>query len=237
MKSTQLSYLASYMSYLVAQIYKYHVLYVLIVAAINVGYISGLQCGRKLDLYDYESCKVFWDCTSEGLLQSLNKTVNRQDFDKLRIEEIGHTPMWLRIQSDKLYCVNHPGFQRQSYRIKIYRAAHYINRLNRILRQRKLRVVDGTEWWTHHSDWVKVTTGRIIPPVFSVSGAVGYADIAGIPFMSFSDKISYLENTAFRQLEKQNQYRGNWDGRKKAAFFRGSLSDCARAVNRLVKPE
>ncbi|CAL6327878.1 unnamed protein product [Bathycoccus prasinos] len=191
--------------------------------------IFGFQCGSSVELYDHESCEAFWNCTAEDLLQSTNETVSRQDFGRLQIEEIGHTPLWLRVVSNKLHCVIHPDFQIKRYRLKIYRAAHYINRLNRLLRQGKLRVADGTEWWTHHSDWVKVRAGRVAPPVFSVSGAAGYADIAGIPFMSFSDKTSYLENIAFRRLGKQ--HRGTWESRREAAFFRGSLSDCADAVN------
>jgi len=209
----------------------YFILAVLAAVAFRAGDIFGFQCGSSVNLYDDESCKAFWHCTAEGLLQFMNKTVSRQDFDRLHIEEIGHTPMWLRIVSDKLYCVNHPNFKRKRYRVKIYRAAHYINRLNRLLRQGKLRVADGTEWWTHHSDWVKVPVGRVTPPVFSVSGAVGYADIAGIPFMSFSDKISYFENIAFAQLGKETKFLSNWEHRKEAAFFRGSLSDCANAVS------
>ena len=200
--------------------------------ASNIGYISGFKCDSRVELYDYDSCKMFWNCTSDSLLQSINKTLSRQEFGKLQIEQIGHTPMWLRIQSDKLYCVSHPDFKEKSYRIKIYRAAHYINRLNRLLSQRKLVVSNGTEWWTHHSDWVKVPAGSTTVPIFSVSGAVGYSDIAGIPFMSFSDKISSLENSAFRRLKKQTKLYGSWDHRKEAAFFRGALSDCGGAVNR-----
>lgn len=204
----------------------------LIVSTLNVVCISSNECGSVVDLYDDRSCKVFWRCTSERLLQSVNKTVNRQDFEKLKIEEIGHTPMWLRINSDKLFCVTHPGFQIKSYRIKVYRAAHYINRLNRLLRQGKLRVADGTEWWTHHSDWVKVPQGRISPPVFSVSGASHYSDIAGIPFMSFSDKISSSENDAFLRLKKRHKFHFSWDHRKGSVFFRGALSDCAFAADK-----
>lgn len=190
----------------------------------------GFQCGSGVDSYDYQSCKKFWNCTAEGLLHSMNKTVSRRDFGGLQIEKIGHTPMWLRVVSGKLHCVIHPDFRRKRYRMKIYRAAHYINRLNRVLRQEKLRVDDGTEWWTHHSDWVKVRHGEIVPPVFSVAGAVGYADIAGIPFMSFSDKVSYFENIAFSRLEEETKFRRSWKDRKEVAFFRGSLSDCSNAV-------
>ena len=206
---------------------KYH--FSLIVIAFKAGNIFGVQCEISAELRDHGSCKAFWDCTAEDLLRPMNKSVSRQDFGRLHIEEIGHTPMWLRVVSHKLHCVVHPDFQIERYRLKIYRAAHYINRLNRILREGKLKVAEGTEWWTHHSDWVKVPAGRTIPPVFSVSGAAGYADIAGIPFMSFSDKVSYLENIAFRRLEEK--LRGTWENRKEVAFFRGSLSDCADAVN------
>ena len=173
--------------------------------------IFGFQCESNTDLYDNESCKAFWHCTAEGLLQSMNRTVSRQDFGKLEIEQIGHTPMWLRIVSGKLHCVVHPNFQVKRYRMKVYRAAHYINRLNRLLRQSKLKVADGTEWWTHHSDWVKVRAGLNAPPVFSVSGSVGYTDIAGIPFMSFSDKISSFEitSTVLESSENNNSILGD----------------------------
>lgn len=185
----------------------------------NFGHISGFSCGSKVDTYDYASCKVFWNCTAVDLLHSVNKTINRREFGKLQIETIGHTPMWLRIRENRLYCVVHPNFQRKNYRMKIYRASHYINRLNRLLVQKKLRVADGTEWWTHHSDWVKVPAGQLAPPVFSVSGAAGYADIPAIPFMSFSDKISYLENRAFQRIEANTRIHSHWYHKKEAAFF------------------
>ena len=202
---------------------------VLVLAATNFSFILSFR-GSKVDLYDYESCKDFWNATADSLLQTTRNT-SRQDFGKMQIEKIGHTPMWLRIQANKLHCVVHPSFQVKRYRMKIYRAAHYISRLNRLLRQSKLKVADGTEWWTHHSDWTKVRAGEIKIPVFSVSGGTGFTDIAGIPFMSFSDKISQLENTAFHQEEKNNGFPSNWDHRKGAAFFHGTLSDCAKAVN------
>ena len=204
--------------------------FLLLVMLNQLGYISSFHCRSSVELYDLENCKRFWNCTSERLLLSVNKTISRQDFGNLQIERIGHTPMWLRIQSNKLYCVIHPRFQRNRYRLKIYRAAHYISRLNRLISQGKLKVADGTEWWTHHSDWVKVPTGINEPPVFSVSGAAGYADIAGIPFMSFSDKISHMENIAFQKLGKQTKSSDSWGYKKEAAFFRGALSDCATAV-------
>lgn len=204
----------------------------IICAICNLRMLNAIsQCESVQDLYDEEACKSFWDCTSVGLLYSVNRTVNRESFGALDIEKIGHTPLWLRIHLNKLHCVIHPGFRRKRYRIKIYRAAHYINRLNRILRQRKLNLTNGIEWWTHHSDLVKVSVSSNFPPVFSVSGAPGFADIAGIPFMSFSDKLSALENNAFQRLEADHNNYLSWNGRKRSAFFRGALSDCASAVN------
>ena len=188
-----------------------------------------LQCDMEQDLYSSSNCKMYWECTAEKLLLPLNKTILRENFARLALNKIGHTPMWLRIHSNKLYCVVHPDFRRSEYRLKIYRATHYIARLNRILNQGKLSLQNGTDWWSHHSDWVKVPTGSNYPPVFSVSGAPGFDDIAGIPFMSFSDRISVIENAAFQRLKGYSKY--DWKNKKPAGFFHGSLSDCGRAVN------
>mmetsp|Transcript_2044 Transcript_2044/g.6529 ORF Transcript_2044/g.6529 Transcript_2044/m.6529 type:complete len:402 (-) Transcript_2044:2268-3473(-) len=182
---------------------------------------------------DYENgqnCKIFWDCSADGLLRSLKEAggAHRSKFQDLDINTIGHTPMWLRIRKNKLHCVVHPNFRVKNYRMKIYRAMHYIIRLNRILKPSnpsKLRIPDDTEWWSHHSDMVRVPVESKFPPVFAVSGAQTFADIPGIPFMSFSDKISIRENSAF---ERGNDL--DWGKKKDSAFFRGSLSDC-KGVN------
>ena len=198
-------------------------------------------CGRAMpcknsvidvDVYSKYNCRAFWDCTTNELLASLNQTVRRESLSHLKIEKIGHTPIWIRIRSNKLHCVIHPDFDRKRYRIKIYRAAHYIARLNRILRQGKLKVLDDTEWWSHHSDFVKVPSGSNFPPVFSVSGAPGFEDIPGIPFMSFSDKISQKENIAFERNEMRSKSGGIRRMRESKAFFRGSMSDCSLAVQK-----
>lgn len=185
-------------------------------------------CGRAMpcknsvidvDVYSKYNCRAFWDCTTNELLASLNQTVRRESLSHLKIEKIGHTPIWIRIRSNKLHCVIHPDFDRKRYRIKIYRAAHYIARLNRILRQGKLKVLDDTEWWSHHSDFVKVPSGSNFPPVFSVSGAPGFEDIPGIPFMSFSDKIFQKENIAFERNEMRSKSGGIRRMRESKAFF------------------
>lgn len=200
--------------------------------ALGISYILGARsdCSKVVGKYEKVSCRWYWDCTSDGLLHSVERIIDRANFDNFKIEHIGHTPLWLRVQSGTLYCVIHPEFNYEKYRIKIYRAAHYIARLNRVLHEGKLRVPNGTEWWTHHSDWVKVPSLGKFPPVFSISGAPGFADIAGIPFMSFSDKTSALENIAFRQLEANQKFHSNWSQKKVAAFFRGSLSDCTTSI-------
>jgi len=195
-------------------------------------YCSSSDCKSVEDTYDAESCKLFWDCTSKGLLRPVNRSIFRESLGELDIEKIGHTPLWLRIHSGKLYCVVHPGFVKKKYRVKIYRAAHYINRLNRVLSQRKFWIPSGTEWWTHYSDLVKVAPDNTSPPIFATSGAHGSADIAGIPFMSFSDKKSQHENRAFQKLEKDPTFYSNWAKKKKVAYFRGALSDCADAVSK-----
>lgn len=198
-------------------------------------------CGRgtpcknsviDVSVYSKSNCRAFWDCTTNELLAPLNQTVKRESLSHLKIEKIGHTPMWIRIRSNKLHCVIHPDFDRKRYRIKIYRAAHYIARLNRILRQGKPKVLDDTEWWSHHSDFVKVPSGSNFPPVFSVSGAPGFEDIAGIPFMSFSDQISQKENIAFELISSRSKSDGIGRMRESKAFFRGSLSDCSLAVQK-----
>ena len=193
---------------------------------------SSSDCKSVKDIYDAESCRMFWDCTSKGLLGPVNRSIFRESLGELDIEKIGHTPLWLRIHSGKLHCVVHPGFVKKKYRLKIYRAAHYINRLNRVLSRRKLRIPNGTEWWTHQSDCVKVAPDDTSPPIFSTSGSHGTADIAGIPFMSFSDEKSQLENHAFQKLEEDTTFYRNWAKKKKVAYFRGALSDCANAVKK-----
>ena len=68
--------------------------------------------------------------------------------------------------------------------------------------------------------------------MFSVSGAPGFEDIAGIPFMSFSDKVSKRENIAFERIEMHTKSSGTNRTREATAFFRGALSDCGFAVNK-----
>ena len=193
---------------------------------------ASFDCKTVEDIYDAESCKKFWDCTSKGLLQQMNRSISRESLGELDIDEIGHTPLWLKIHSGRLHCVIHPGFSKKKYRLKIYRAAHYINRLNRIQSQRKLQIPSGTEWWTHQSDWVKVALNSTLPPIFATSGSHETADIAGIPFMSFSDEKSQIENRAFQKLEEDPTFYSNWTKKKNVAYFRGALSDCTNAVSK-----
>ncbi|CAL6331563.1 unnamed protein product [Bathycoccus prasinos] len=92
-----------------------------------------------------------------------------------------------------------------------------------------------TEWWSHQSDWVKIPLGADLPPVFSISGMKGYADLAGIPFMSFTDKIAEKENRKFEIFDKQfsseSAFHEAWRRKKGVIYFRGGLTDCEKAAN------
>ncbi|CAL6335047.1 unnamed protein product [Bathycoccus prasinos] len=111
---------------------------------------------------------------------------------------------------------------------------HYINRINRILRENG-NIPDYTEWWSHQSDWVKVPENLDFPPVFSTAGAKGYADIPGIPFMSFSDKKEIGETVEFDRVwnKNENNFSRSWAKRRSSAFFYGALSDCGLAISKL----
>jgi len=186
------------------------------------------SCNTVLD--DYETnCEIYWNHTAFKLLNSWKGGIKRELFEDFEITKLGHTPMWLRILQGKLFCVQLRVPRNTVLRMKMYRALHYINRVNRILKLYDLP--SGIEWWSHYSDWVKVPEYSKFPPVFSISGASGYQDIAGIPFMSFSDRIAELEERAFRNLIKLDEvFVSRWSQRKELAYFRGTLSDCSDAV-------
>jgi len=195
--------------------------------------ICGVALEREIKVYTPESCRQYWACIADILLQNWHGGVSRSKFVTADLNELGHTPMWLRIKDGKLYCVRIIA-EKRKLRLKIYRALHYINRLNRILRGKGIiKIPDDTEWWTHHSDMVKISSEKShLPPVFSVSGAKEYLDIPGIPFMSFSDSIYKRESSIFND-ESQMSYdtfRRIWKRKKNAAYFHGSLSDCGEAV-------
>ena len=191
-----------------------------------------------VDLYTTKSCEAYWDCTVELLLQKwaadtqrTTTNIPRSSLKEIDINQIGHTPMLLRIENGRLFCVRHPHIvrNRSKLRMKIYRALHYINRINRILERGVNPIPNGTEWWTQHSDLGKMALGITSPPIFSVSGGSGFADIAGIPFMSFSDKKAVSENLAIENIKRRNYGLSShelWERRRNTAFFRGSLSDC-----------
>ena len=63
---------------------------------------------------------------------------------------LGHTPMWLRVVRGKLHCVIDPRFATDTLRLKPYRARHYVQRVNAILKAGK-KLPENLEWWTHHS--------------------------------------------------------------------------------------
>ena len=178
--------------------------------------------------YDDDSCKVYWKCSVENLLLSWSKKnqgFHRSDLANLNAQDLEHTPMWLRVIEDKLYCVKSRSLQGKNLTLKVYRARHYVNRLNRILGEVG-RIPNMTEWWTHHADRAKVKIDAFPFPIFSVAGAPGRADIAGIPFMSFSDSLSKSEDRFFGAYSK---FQMPWKKRVSSAFFRGALSDCGVA--------
>ncbi|CAL6334477.1 unnamed protein product [Bathycoccus prasinos] len=200
--------------------------------------INGSPC-PVVDHYTTRSCKAYWDCTAQLLLEKwaidaqwTTYNISRSSLEDLDINQIGHTPMWLRIVDGKLFCVRHPHLRRNKVklRMKMYRALHYINRINRILIKGTNSIPHGTEWWTQHSDLAKMPRRNTLPPVFSVSSSSDFADIAGIPFMSFSDKKAMSENLV-RQDNKLSSH-DSWESRKGTAFFRGALSDCQLSIQK-----
>lgn len=187
-------------------------------------------CSLPQGIYNRESCEMHWKCTIEDLLKfwlEKNGAIDRMRLSEINLEYVSHTPMWLRIHEGKLYCVKHPSLpQREHLRLKPYRARHYVNRLNRILKSNVEKIPHGTEWWTHHSDIIKNPLENDSVPIFGVAGSKEYAQIAGIPFMSFSDAVSSREYEAFRELQNFGQ---SWSKRSETAFFHGALSDCKSA--------
>lgn len=204
---------------------------ILLLSCTNDLKVIGLEdgCNSIFTRYDLSSCRIYWDCTIRELLSDWKFGINRTLIYKMDVRALGHTPMWLRIVSGKLYCVP---IQNKKFRFKIYRALHYINRLNRILREFPKTIPDATEWLSHHSDWVKVPRSKNCPPVFAVSGDENYNDIPGVPFMSFSDSISKRENIVFKRYHHSSiTFHHQWRRRSSSAFFRGTLSDCATALS------
>jgi len=185
------------------------------------------RCPVITSKYDDESCKTHWNCTAEKILKVWS-TIERSDVSgsDVNVSSFKHTPLLLRVAKGKLHCVQHPRVKdiSNNLTIKAYRALHYINRLNRILRKSSTAILEGTEWWTHQADRVKIPLKLNPFPLFGYSGAKGYADIAGIPFMSFSDKLGRREDQAFREIRKRP-----WKTRIESIFFHGTLSDCSLA--------
>mmetsp|Transcript_6930 Transcript_6930/g.20747 ORF Transcript_6930/g.20747 Transcript_6930/m.20747 type:complete len:431 (-) Transcript_6930:311-1603(-) len=189
------------------------------------------SCNSWPRIYDQHSCREFFDCTVSTIVSKIDGTIDRSFLADVDVEKIGHTPLWLRVSDGKLYCVRHQKVNSKKLRLKAYRSMHYVNRLIRILDDVKLTLPDETEWWSHQSDWVKVPEGSDMPPVFAISGADEYMDIPGIPFMSFSDKLSIWENRAFDEMYRAGAIRP-WSERNQRAFFRGSLSDCSESIQK-----
>ena len=60
-------------------------------------------------------------------------------------------------------------------------------------------------------------------------------DIKGIPAISLvscDPEVAKIGNRAFQQLEEDPTFYSNWTKKKKVAYFRGALSDCANAVSK-----
>lgn len=210
-----------------------HVYLILLVQNVNEVYSSltdYLPCSHIESSYNVEKCNFHWNCTIKKLLKTYTDIgfINRNDLtgEGVQVSNFMNTPLLLRVVKGKLHCVQHPRVRevKDKLTIKAYRALHYINRVNRILRKNSTAIPAGTEWWTHQGDAVKFPLTRNPFPLFGYSGANGYADIAGIPFMSFSDKMGMREEEAFRKMEKIP-----WEKRADTAFFLGSLSDCSEA--------
>ena len=188
------------------------------------------ECYSTFAKYDFKLCEVYWNCTVSELLSNWKFGINRKLIYNMEASIFAHTPMWLRVASGKLHCI--PIKKNSKYRMKIYRALHYINRLNRILRDFPKSIPEATEWLSHHSDWVKVPQNAMYPPVFAVSGDKSHNDIPGVPFMSFSDSISKHENIAFeKRYDSISTFHQQWRRRTSSAFFRGSLSDCSASLS------
>jgi len=187
-------------------------------------------------VYDVDdSCKIHWKKTAKELLIPWAESgVQRESLGRVPLAALTHTPMWLRIVKGRLHCVRDPRFKHLRLRMKLYRAMHYIIRVNRVVDSRGLP--EGTEWWTQHSDFLKVPRSvrkldGVPPPVMSVAGGPDFWDIPAIPFMSFSDRISSSESAAFNAEKKGLTFEDRWAKKKASAFFLGGLSDCANAVN------
>ena len=186
--------------------------------------LPGLH-GLSPRIYGDIECQLYWKETISTLLESVHSSIPRSLFSSFNLTRIGHTPLWLRISDNKLHCVRHPKFTRSNFRMKIYRALHYINRINRILQSRK--IANNTEWLSHFSDSTKLLKSCQWPvPAFSISGNKDFYDIPGIPFMSFSDKLSKLESIAITTYNIDENFENLWSRKSNIAFFRGSLSDC-----------
>lgn len=193
--------------------------------------IDSQPCISAVSSYNGKACEIHWNCTVQRLLSPWllqNRSINRATLHKLNVSRIGHTPLLLKVSKGKLYCVRQPGLRgiKENLRIKAYRASHYINRLNRILKSDFNAIPDKTEWWTHQADLVKIPLEHdSIPfPVFSYGGAENYADIAGIPAAALSDKMGIRELRYLNEIPETP-----WNKRLNVAFFRGSLSDCGVA--------
>lgn len=179
-------------------------------------------------LYHNDECVYYWNQTVSKLLVPWERGFQRSLLYQSELtKSLGHTPLHLRVKNGTLYCVQHMA-PRSQLRVKKYRAYHYINRINRILRYKNLP--QNLEWWTHQSDLSKIRRNSQnmarFPPIFSVAGGVHYLDIPGIPFMSFSDKSYLAEQKMLRLIKANTSFSSRWKSRKSTSFFLGSLSDC-----------
>jgi len=180
------------------------------------------------------TCWQHWRNTVQKLLHPWADGVHRESMTKVPLETVSHTGMWLRVVRGKLHCVLDPRMANLTLRLKPYRARHYIQRVNAILKSGK-RLPENLEWWTHHSDWSKVPKGiglvdGLPPPVMATSGGLDFWDIPGVPFMSFSDVASVNEKMGYKEVKSGMSFDERWKRKKAVAFFLGALSDCADAM-------
>jgi len=84
-------------------------------------------------VYTSESCTEYWNHTVSKLLLPWKRGIQRSLLNQAGLTQfLGHTPLHLLVQRDKLYCIQHVA-TRKKLRVKKYRAHHYINRINRII--------------------------------------------------------------------------------------------------------
>lgn len=133
------------------------------------------------------TCKEHWRKMAKRMLEPWADGVNRESMNKVPWYPISSTSLWLRNVGGSLKCVLDPRIKEHAaagnYSAKVYRARHYVQRVNAILKSGK-HLPENLEWWNHHSDLSKVPKGielvdGLPPPVFAVAGGPDFWDIPG----------------------------------------------------------